>query len=213
MDPKKLTVFGASAVAGQGLRPGEKTFAHIVAEHFNLQLKIVALPGASNHWLLRQIKIHCDENPKDFILVNWQTEDRDEWQDSAGKYHQITAHSLNLPAEFKERYQQWVLSLTEQRLDELKQAWHDNIFTLHNQLNNSKIKHLFFNYMYSLRKPKQTIDWHNSFVGPYDNNSSWYWYLVNCCGIQADEWYHFKQDGHEAWAEFLINYIQSNNLL
>ena len=65
----------------------------------------------------------------------------------------------------------------------------------------------FFNIQEDQKK-----EWNHCYINPYDNDFSYYWYL-NQREYVADQWYHFKSDGHRAWADCLINYVKEYNLL
>jgi hypothetical protein len=66
--------------------------------------------------------------------------------------------------------------------------------------------------MYDFFRPLNIYNWNNQYIGPYDNDSSYYWHLKNQ-GINADKWYHYCAAGHAECAKLLINYIKEYNLL
>jgi hypothetical protein len=107
-----------------------------------------------------------------------------------------------------------VIEQTPEKVQQKSQELHKQIYQLHQTLTEKNISHVFFNCMYNVFgiTPEQELDWHNSYVYPYNNDYSYYWYLRNR-GYVSDEWYHYRQDGHGAWAEFLIRYIKQHDII
>ena len=94
----------------------------------------------------------------------------------------------------------------------MSRHYNNVLYNLHSELFYLGIPHVFFNCMYNFFSIKETKDWGQSYIGPYDNDASYYWYLRNR-GFVTDEWYHYGAQGHRAWADFLINYIDQNDII
>jgi hypothetical protein len=205
----KIVFFGASNTAKIS-QPGGKTYATLCAEKLGLELKTYATPSASNAFLIRNVLEHIEKNKDDLVIVGWQSWEREEWLID-GVYYQISPH-MKVESNFLDRYRLWLDKLTIDNTDVKANEWHEKIWNLHTLLKSSKVKHIFFNSQYPFVSKNQ-YNWGTNFIGPYDNNSSCHWYLVNECKIYPDNSYHFEQDGHTAWADFLISYIEKNKIL
>jgi hypothetical protein len=206
-----LYVNGDSHTYGMQLLPHER-FSDIVAKEFNFDVVNVAQVGASNARIMRTTREYLDNNQPDLILIGWTTWEREEW------FHQDQYYNVNssghdpLPANLQQLYKQWVTEQTEDTLCTKSQYWHNEIFKLHIELVEKNIKHVFFNCLYNFFQTDNQQDWSTNFIGPYDNDSSYYWWLTKQ-GIRADQWYHFGADGHAAWATKLINYIKQHDII
>jgi hypothetical protein len=152
------------------------------------------------------------KNKPDFIIIGWSTWEREEWN-YQGEYFDVNSSGHNtLPLELQDRYKHWIIEQTPDLVWDKSVCIHEEIFKLHQDLNYLNIKHLFFNCMYKFFNISDFKMWNNSYIGPYDNDSSYYYWLT-LQGIVPDEWYHFKEDGHTKWSNKLINYIKENKLL
>ena len=120
----------------------------------------------------------------------------------------------NIPDVLESEYQTWLSNLGPEYLHTSSKKSHDKIFELHKSLTIKKIPHLFFNCMFDFFgiPVDEQKDWSNFHIGPYNTDLSYYWYLTKR-QFASDDWYHFGEDGHRAWADFLIDYIKENKLL
>jgi hypothetical protein len=206
-----LYVNGDSHSHGMRLQPNEK-FSSIVADAIGYDVLNVAQGGASNARIMRTTREYIDNNRPDLILIGWTTWEREEWQ-HLGQYYNVNSSGHDpLPADLQQLYKNWVIEQTQDTLHIKSQYWHNEIFKLHTELVQKNIKHVFFNCMYNFFQTDNQQDWAANFIGPYDNNSSYYWWLTQQ-GLQADSWYHFGADGHSAWAARLIDYIREHNIV
>jgi hypothetical protein len=161
---------------------------------------------------MRTTREYLDNNVPDLIMIGWTTWEREEWQ-HLGQYYNVNSSGHDpLPTDLQQLYKNWVIEQTPATLFAKSQYWHNEIFKLHSELVQKNIRHVFFNCMYNFFQTDNQQDWAANFIGPYDNNSSYYWWLTQQ-GFQADSWYHFGADGHRAWATRLINYIQEHNIV
>jgi hypothetical protein len=206
-----LYVNGDSHSYGIGVDATE-TFAHSVANKFNLNLINQSKIGASNQRIIRTTQEYLKTNIPNLVLIGWTTWEREEWIHEE-KYYDVNSSGHNgLPAELENRYKVWVIDQTSDTLDTKSQYWHKEIYNLHLDLQKKNIPHLFFNCMYNFFKIVNYVDWKHNYVGPYENNYSYYWYLKNL-GFAADKWYHYKKDGHYAWAKLLIEHIENHDII
>lgn len=74
-DTPVVWVFGCSHSAGIGLQPNEKSYGEILANNLQLPLKLVALPGSSLNWSLRQL-MNAEIKPKDIVIWQLTSPDR-----------------------------------------------------------------------------------------------------------------------------------------
>ena len=206
-----LYVNGDSHSHAMRLQPHEK-FSSIVADAIGYDVLNVAQGGASNARIMRTTREYLDNNRPELILIGWTTWEREEW------FHQDQYYNVNssghdpLPADLQQLYKHWVIEQNENTLYAKSQYWHNEIFKLHSELVQKNIPHIFFNCMYNFFQTDNQQDWTGNFIGPYDNNSSYYWWLTQQ-GFKADAWYHFGADGHRAWGTRLINYIREHNIV
>jgi hypothetical protein len=194
------------------LSPHEK-FSNIVAKEIGSSVTNAAQIGASNASILRttQEYIASGATP-DLILIGWTTWEREEWCYQNRYYNVNSSGHDQLPTELQDLYKKWVTEQTSETLNSKSMYWHNEIYKLHQELIQKNIKHLFFNCMYNFFQTNNRYNWGTTFIGPYDNDLSYYWYLRNQ-GYGNDKWYHFGSDGHAAWARKLINYIKEHNII
>ena len=206
-----LYVNGDSHSHAMQLQLNEK-FSSIVADAIEYDVLNAAQGGASNARIMRTTREYLDNNIPDLILIGWTTWEREEWQYQDQYYNVNSSGHDPLPTDLQQLYKHWVIEQTADTLYAKSQHWHNEIFKLHSELVQKNIKHVFFNCMYNFFQTNNQQDWSTNFIGPYDNNSSYYWWLTQQ-GFQADSWYHFGADGHRAWATRLIDYIQEHNIV
>jgi len=208
-----LYVNGDSHCEGEGLLPTDKTFAQLVAEYFNLKLINESQGGCSNDRILRTSNNWLDKNSSNvaLCLIGITTWEREEWYYD-NKFWNINSSGPGaLPYDLKERYTNWVINNSHTALLSKGIIWEKKMWDFHMQLINSGTPHVFFNLFYPFISPNHN-DWGINFIGPYENNLSYYHYLKDNRQV-ADSHYHYNASGHKLWAKFLINYIEENNLL
>jgi hypothetical protein len=187
-------------------------YVNIVAQEFDCDLVNQAQLGSSNASILRRTREYLEHTTPDFIIIGWSTWEREEWYHN-NRYYTVTASGTDsMPEELANKYKQWVTEQTPNLWIEKSVEWHEHIYSFHLELEQRNIRHLFFNCMYAFLRQKQMYNWNNAYVDPYDKDYSYYQYLKNK-GLRPDEWYHYEADGHEVWAEFLIDYIRENKLI
>lgn len=207
-----LYVNGDSHSRGNNVKDNIKTFASLLSRALDFKLVNSAKSGASNDRIIRTTCNYLADNRPDLVIIGWSTWEREEWEHQGQFYDVNSSGHDQLPELLVTQYKHWVTEQTPDTLIEKSQQIHEKIYKLHCTLNEKQIPHVFFNCMYNFFEIKNQHDWNNSYVGPYKNDSSYYWYLKNQ-NFVTDDWYHYDEDGHQAWADFLIDYIKENKLL
>jgi hypothetical protein len=184
----------------------EQRFSNIVACYFNHSVINDAKIGASNDRILRTTKQYLETNKPDLIVIGWTSWEREEWNHQ-GQYYDVNSSGHDdLPADLELQYKKWVSNQNADSLKIKSDYWHNQIYNFHSELLESKQPHLFFNCMYNFFDA-DVRDWHNCHIDAYDTKKSYYWHLKQL-GYETDAWYHYKDDGHLAWAKLLIDKIK-----
>jgi len=203
---------GDSHSHGVGVKNQSKTFASLLARSFCFDLINSARNGASNDGIIRTTRNYIVNNRPDLVIIGWSTWEREEWEHQGQYYNVNSSGHDQLPEPLVTKYKQWVIEQTPETLVEKSQQIHERIYKLHCELEKKQIPHVFFNCMYNFFEITNQRNWNHSYIGPYDNDSSYYWYLKKR-NFTSDDWYHFGEEGHHAWADFLIKYIEDNKIL
>ena len=207
-----LYVNGDSHSQGVGVQIDE-SYPVIIAKEFGLDIVNEAQSGASNARILRTSKEYlASQQTPDLIVIGWSTWEREEWQYENTYYNVNSSGHDPLPKILEHSYKKWVIEQTPEMLNKKSLHWHREIFQFHKELLQKNIKHIFFNCMYNFFQIEDKLDWDMNFIGPYDNDSSYYWWLTQQ-GYESDKWYHFRASGHQAWGNRLISYIKEHKLL
>ena len=207
-----LYVNGDSHSQGVGVQIDE-SYPVIIAKEFGLDIVNEAQSGASNARILRTSKEYlASQQTPDLIVIGWSTWEREEWQYENTYYNVNSSGHDPLPKILEHSYKKWVIEQTPEILNKKTLHWHKEIFQFHKELLQKNIKHIFFNCMYNFFQIEDKLDWDMNFIGPYDNDSSYYWWLTQQ-GYESDKWYHFRASGHQAWGDRLISYIKEHKLL
>lgn len=211
-----LYVNGDSNSDGSECKDLNDSWPHLLADRLGFTLINEAKGGTSNPRIMRVASntlAHSDR--KTFVVIGWTSWEREEWLHQNQYYDVNSGGHDTLPPELQERYKQWV---TEQGPDQqsLKSKnMQEQIHRLHRSLKDRHIPHLFFNalmpFQHNLLDPVHK-DWGKNYLGPYDNDSSYYWYLKNH-GWKPTKNNHYTDAAQKAWADVLYNYIQENQLL
>ncbi len=207
-----LYVNGDSHSQGMGVKLHE-SYPAIIAKEFGLDIVNEARSGASNARILRTSKEYlASQQTADLIVIGWSSWEREEWRYENTYYNVNSSGHDPLPKILEHSYKKWVIEQTPEILNKKSLHWHNEIFKFHKELQQKNIKHIFFNCMYNFFQIEDKLDWDMNFIGPYDNDSSYYWWLTQQ-GYESDKWYHFRASGHQAWGDRLISYIKEHKLL
>jgi hypothetical protein len=187
-----------------------------LARTLKASLHMEAESASSNARILRTTRTWLDERKNSvedkLVVIQWSTWEREEWE-YQGQYYNVNSSGHDqLPDVLITKYKQWVIEQTPETLVGKSQHTHEKIYKLHCELTEKQIPHVFFNCMYNFFEITNQLNWNHSYIGPYENDASYYWYLKKR-NFAADNWYHYGEDGHKAWANFLIKYIEENKIL
>lgn len=210
-----LYVNGDSNSAGTGLKDITQSWPQLLAKRLGYTLVNDAGPGASNPRILRVTNLKKIDPDNTFVIIGWTSWEREEWEFN-GRYYDVNSGGhTTLPPELELKYKEWVAEQNSAQQAIKSKDAHDYLYLLHQKLANQKIKHLFFNalmpFQHNLLDPVHK-DWGKNYLGPYDNELSYYWYLKNH-GWQTDSRNHYAEDAQAIWANLLYNYIQENQIL
>lgn len=179
-------------------------------------LECNAESASSNDRILRTTYEYLSNFPNnskpDLVVIGWTTWEREEWWDpDTNRYWQVNAGGIghDWPDSIKDRYRDYVVNINMQ--SKMSQAC-NKIWTLHDDLQQQKINHVFFNCFEPLSGMPEA-DWEDCYVEPYDPDFTYYNWL-NQRGFKTvgPDSYHFGADAHCAWAEFLYQTIVQKNL-
>jgi hypothetical protein len=210
-----LYVNGDSHSAGHDAGGPDFSFGKHLAKHYRAEYKCDAMAGACNERIIRTTQEYLKENIPDLVVIGWSTWEREEWT-WQGETFNITASGTDMvPDPLVEKYKKWVIQSSEPAVQHYKEDKnHYEIWQLHTELKERKIKHLFFNcysyfhYVNTHNKPK--FNWGNNYIDPYAREMTYYFWLEGH-GYRPinPRFYHYGPDAHKAWAKFLIPHIDN----
>lgn len=206
-----LYVNGDSNSAGAELTNPSNAWPQLLAARLRRTLITDAKDGASNDKIMRissNTLSHANKNT--LAVIGWTGWEREEWE-YQGQFYDVNSggHDV-LPPQLQERYKEWVIKQDSASQSAKSLRMHSQIHRMHRSLNDRRIPHLFFNalmpFQHNLLDPLHK-DWGKNYLGPYDNDLSYYWYLKNH-GFKPTKNNHFLEDAQAAWADVLYNQIQ-----
>jgi hypothetical protein len=187
----------------------------VLAKKLGMDLVCDAESASSNDRILRTTKDWIKKNSNlvanTLFVIQWTTWEREEWLHN-DVYYQVNASGVDyVPPELRQRYQQYVVSVDYTKKT---QEWYEKIWQFHVWLRNQQIKHVMYNGWSTFSDMPDRRDWNRQYIGPYDRELSYNSVLKN----NSFEWatpghFHFRADGHCFWANFLLQYINSNQIL
>lgn len=187
-----------------------------MADALGIDLVCQASSGGSNDRIIRTTKDWIRFNPNrlidTFMILQWTTWEREEWLHNNGIWYQVNASGWDIvPNELKQRYKNYIVNVdwNIKTLDA-----HDKIWNMHLYLQNLGIKHLFFSGQNTFSTIQNQHNWGVNYIFPYSNDHSYHNWLINNGGTYANAAsYHFDADSHRLWAEYVLQYIKTNQLL
>ena len=188
------------------------SYVDILGEELAFEFVNQAQGGCSNASIIRRTREYIKHTIPDLVIIGWSTWEREEWEYKNQYYNVNSSGHDQLPDELQKQYKQWVTKQTQKTLNKKSKYWHTEIYKLHQLLERESIPHVFFNCMYNFFNARYHYPWNNCYIGPYENDLSYYHWL-KAQGATADEWYHYKTDGHQLWAKRIIEYIKENKIL
>lgn len=171
----------------------------LLANELSAILHLDAQSASSNARIIRTTRKYLETNIPDFVIIGWSTWEREEWLHD-GVWYQVNSSGIDyVPDELQQQYKHFVANIN---WSEKIRTAHTQIHELHTELLDLGIPHLFFNTYLDFHN-EQPVDWHDSYIDPYDPNMT-YWKWLTDRGFKSTEGYHFHADGHAKWAEFLL---------
>lgn len=169
--------------------------------------------AASNYRIERTTRAWLDQLPpwqSAFVVIGWSTWEREEWPYN-NEYLQVGSSGLDhVPDELTTRYKEFVVGVN---WTERQQFWHNRIWKLHCDLDTKKIPHVFFNCNNKFDRIAQKKSWGTSYIEPYGPIT--YDSALRESGfstVNPQSW-HFGQDAHCFWAEFMLQYAIQHSLI
>jgi hypothetical protein len=189
----------------------------LVARALGAELVCDAESGGSNARILRTTRAWIDQNrdrlDQTVMILQWTTWEREEWLHN-NTWYQVNASGTDwLPNELQDRYRQYIIDIDWTRCTN---AAHQEIWQLHQELVAQKVRHLFFSghSTFSDIGPDLQQDWQNCYMYPYDRDQSYHNWLVKNGGRYANaSSYHFDAASHRLWADYVLQYINRNQIL
>lgn len=204
---------------GLGRRPHpdneRASFGCELANALGAVLECDAQAGGSNARIMRTTRAWLDVNRdrvQDMVLViQWSTWEREEWW-WEGQDYQVNASGIDhVPEALQDRYREFVVSVDwNQRCEQA----HNDIWRFHQELKDLKIRHVMFNGNNDFSSIQNRHDWGKHYISPYDSGQT-YDQILRKNGFKpvSNTSWHFGEDAHCFWAQYLLNYMQSNAIL
>jgi len=197
----------ANLEVSYGKRLADALFAELVCE---------ASSGGSNDRTIRTTKEWIKNNPEKladtFMVLQWTTWEREEWLHNS-TWYQVNASGIDtVPSELEERYKNYVINVD---WDFKTLEAHQKIWEMHLYLKERGIRHVFFSAHSTFSDIYETRqNWGLNYLDPYLREKSYNAVLKNN-GFEYvnPQSYHFGADAHCFWADYLLQYINDNQLL
>lgn len=191
------------------------SFGCELANWLTAVLYLDAQAGCSNTRIMRTTREWIENNPdavKDtFMVIQWTTWERQEWWHK-GDDIQVNASGIDeVPEDLQQRYRQFIIDVD---WDQCRDQAHQEIWAFHQELKQQGIRHLMFNGNNHFGDIIDQKDWGTSYMHPY-NAKMTYDAVLRDQGfktVNPNSW-HFGQDAHCFWGEYLLQYIKHNQLL
>jgi hypothetical protein len=191
------------------------SFGYLLADQLKFKFKTDARSGCDNNRIIRTTRDFISEtNEEIFILIGWPTFERKEMFIEE-KYYYFGPGFHSSKNHINQLNKQYVASLDSRAHTELTNQAYEKIYEFHCELQNQKIKHLFFNTYQWFKDIDQQLhyDWNNCFIGAY-NKADVYWHWLQSQGFgTVNGGYHYGAAAHYAWANRLHNWLTDHHLL
>lgn len=165
--------------------------------------------ASSNHRIMRTTREYLNRSEPDLVIIQWSTWEREEWLID-NTYYQINASGIDdVPESHQQQYKEFVVNVDW--VAKTQQA-HTDIWNFHQELGD--IPHVFFNGNNHFASILDRRDWGTSYIGPYDPALTFNSVLRDQ-GFNTvnDNSWHFGPDAHCFWGDYLLQYINSNNII
>ena len=173
--------------------------------------------AASNTRIMRTTRKWLLDNPtayRDMLMViQWSTWERQEWLID-GVYYQVNASGIDIvPESHQQKYKEYIANIDYGK--SVVDA-HEAVWNFHQELKLLGVNHIFFNGNSSFQGllSESQKDWGTSYIKPYDSFGTYNWWLRNNGfeTVNPDSW-HFGEDAHRFWANYMLQYIIDNQIL
>ena len=213
--------------SGRGPHPDNEaaSFGAMFAEKLNIKRINQSQGGGSNDRIIRVTRNWIKENKNKlnqvFMIIQWSTWERTEWFYN-NEWWQVNGSGTDyVPNELRDRYKQFIINIDWKSVT---QRAHEQIWQFHNEINELNIPHLFFNgnnhfggfYVENrLHLPiiPNHYDWGRCYIDPYSSKGT-YSEILKSHGfstVSPNSW-HFGKDAHCFWADYMLAYIERNQL-
>ena len=186
-----------------------------MANTLGAELVCDAQSGGSNARVLRTTREWIAQNHHKLadtvILLQWTTWEREEWF-YKDIWYQVNASGWDyVPEELQQRYKEYIVNVD---WDIKTQQAHSDIWNLHQELLDQKIRHLFFSGHSTFSDIQNQHTWGRYYMDPYLREGSYHNWLIQNGGTYANaRSYHFDAKSHRLWAEHVLQYINRNQIL
>lgn len=193
----------------------EVSWGRLLADTLKARFNCEAESAGSNDRILRTARAWADANEKDWyrtlMIIQWSTWEREEWLHK-GIYYQVNASGTDhVPQELQEQYRNYIIGLD---WEQKTQDAHNKIWAFHQELEEKKIPHVFFNGNSDFSKISDRKDWGVSYIGPYDPTQTFSAILTkNGHETVAPNSWHFGKTAHSFWTRFMLQYCIANKFL
>lgn len=202
-----------------GKRPHPENIAvswgNKLAEHLRAELYCDAQAGGSNARIMRTARKWINDNynrlDRTLMVIQWSTWEREEWQ-YQGEWWQVNASGADhVHPDLELRYKQYIADINWSTVQDTA---HREIWWFHKELQNKRIKHIFFNGNSDFSTQVNNYNWENSYIEPYDSEKTYDKVLKNngFSTVNPQSW-HFGPDAHSFWAGYLLQYLCDHNFL
>ena len=190
------------------------SWGNLLAQTLKATFHCGAESASSNTRIIRttqQWLNSCKKISDVLVIIQWSTWEREEWLHN-GTYYQVGSSGIDhVPQELQEKYRHFVIGTDWQTKTE--QA-HSEIWSLHQELKNQNIAHVFFNGNNNFSKIQDQKDWGFNYIDPYDPGMT-FDAIIRSKDIQTvtPKSWHFGKDGHSYFYRFMLQYIINNKLI
>jgi hypothetical protein len=214
-----LAIGDSNMVDACTVEPHARIDSHNIVPVFanKLDRKFVcwAKNGASNHWIKSHIEYFLEDStwPKNTMLfIGWTSVEREEWPWLMQNISVCGGPDFGVPPAMKAKFNRWRDSLTDEYVQGLNNYWHDEIYKVHQRLEQQNIAHLFWCTYRNFRDVPNRYDWGNSFYNPYHEHGCMRdWFIKQNMLPYPNDPFHYDSDCHQAWSNELAEfYINSN---
>jgi len=173
--------------------------------------------AASNDRILRTTRAWLENNQKNWyrttVIIQWSTWEREEWLHN-GVYYQVGSSGIDhVPQDLQEKYRNYVIG-TDWKFK--TQQAHGQIWQLHQDLQELKIPHLFFNGNndFSNINHSERKDWGINYIDCYDPEQTYHSVLQkNGYQTVSPNSYHYGRDAHSFWASHVLQNLINNKIV